>query len=539
MVAPSYITDLTTSATGDINVDTGTWDESSDAGWDTGGAMVDDQNLYYNNTECVSAQMTKDSNGTGATGPATIMYVHGSSFTIPADGAALIHHLWAAPPALNTIANGGIKILLGNGLGVFNAYNISGSDFIPAPKGGWANYAINPAAVTADDVVGGGGTSPYTTVGMGVGALQQARGNPNACNAVRHGRCEAIFTGGEVANYATFTGFSVQDAVSTNKWSLLDPVEGGIKWQGLMSIGTAGTVVDFRDANVNVNIANTIAVSAAFNRIEVNNAGSNVEWTAIQVSALGTVSKGQFEVIDNATVAKTNCSFTDMDTFIYLSNTTLTNTTFRRCSTITQGGATISGCTFDESSNAINLISTDSTFNLVTGNTFNSNGTGHAVNLGTVTATTTVSWNNTDTGYAGTNGATGNETILVSVDSGQTLTINVAGGTTPTYYNTGLGTVTVIAGATLTINNLVANTEIRIHRSSDGAALDGIEDAITADPDNAGRFKFDYAYTVNQAIYIQVINLQYEILKVNYTLDGTDQKLQVSQRYDRNYDNPI
>ena len=76
MAAPSYTTDLTTIATGDLNVDAGTWDESTDAGWDTGGAMVDDENLYYNNSECVSAQMTKNSNGTGAAGPATIMYEH-------------------------------------------------------------------------------------------------------------------------------------------------------------------------------------------------------------------------------------------------------------------------------------------------------------------------------------------------------------------------------------------------------------------------------------------------------------------------------
>ena len=89
MAAASYTTDLTTIAIGSITVDAGTWDESSDAGWDSAGTMVDDGNLYYNGTACVSAQYTKNGSGSGITGPGTIMYEHTGAFTIPADGAAL------------------------------------------------------------------------------------------------------------------------------------------------------------------------------------------------------------------------------------------------------------------------------------------------------------------------------------------------------------------------------------------------------------------------------------------------------------------
>ena len=51
MAVPVYTTDLTTIATGDLIVDAGTWDESSDATYDDGGAMVDDGNLYYINAK--------------------------------------------------------------------------------------------------------------------------------------------------------------------------------------------------------------------------------------------------------------------------------------------------------------------------------------------------------------------------------------------------------------------------------------------------------------------------------------------------------
>jgi len=441
MAAPSYTTDLTTIATGDLNVDTGTWDESSDAGWDTGGAMVDDQNLYYNNTECVSAQMTKDSNGTGTTGPATIMYVHGTTWTIPTDGAVLLHHLWAAPPALNTLANGGVKTLLGNGFGDFSAWNCSGSDFKPAPKGGWTTYALNPAVGTADDTVGTGAASPYTTVGGAVGALAQARGNPHACNAIRYGRCIAQYTDGDLANgYATFLGFGAVDATSTNKWSLLDPVEGGYSAMGLMSIGLTGTSVDFRDANRNITFANTINVTSAFNRIEIHHVSSNVEWTNINITSLGTVSAGQLEVIDNAIFAIDTCVFTDMSTFIFQSNSELLDTTFRRCGLVTQGSAILEGCLFEEPTGIAMLV--DDLDN-ITYCDFTSDGTGYAIELTSAHAGGSFSLIGcTFTGY----GANLTTNAAIYNNSGGAVTIGVGTGTVPTY-NNGTSATTTITGS--------------------------------------------------------------------------------------------
>ena len=108
MAAPNYATDLTTQLQG--NEATETWDESSNAAYDDGGSMVDDGNLYYINSECVSAQFTK-------AGIGSIIGALGATITVPTDGAILMHHLWAAPPALATLANGGTMMLIGDGLG--------------------------------------------------------------------------------------------------------------------------------------------------------------------------------------------------------------------------------------------------------------------------------------------------------------------------------------------------------------------------------------------------------------------------------------
>lgn len=475
MAAPSYTTDLTTLAIGSITVDAGSWGESSDAGWDTGGTMVDDANLYYNGTKCVSAQLTKDASGTGPAGPASIMYEHTSSISVPADGAVLIHHLWAAPPALNTIANGGVHIMVGNGFGVFYAWDISGSDFLPAPKGGWANYAINPVIGSPDDIVGSPVT-PYNTFGIAVSATAQARGNPNACNAVRYGRCESIFTNGDGINgYCTFEGYGDTDSTLTNKWSLIDPVEAGYKFQGLMSLGSTGIAVDFRDSNVNINIANTIKVTSGFNKIEVNNVSSNIEWTAINISSLGTISKGAFEAVANATIDKTNCTFTDMNTFIYQSNSTLTNTIYRRCGQVTQGGGLFDGCTFDKSmaTTALNVADLDNISNC----SFVSDGTGYAMELTSAHAGNSFALSNTSySGYASSDGSTGNECIYNN--SGGAVTINITnGGDTPTIRN-GSGATTIVNNAVdLEINGVTSDNEptayvrCRIEKTSDGTTI--------------------------------------------------------------------
>ena len=532
MAAPAYTTDLTTLAIGSISVDAGTWSESTDAGWDTGGSMVDDSNLYYNGTACVSAQLTKDASGTGATGPASIMYEHTSTVTVPTDGAVLIHHLWAAPPALNTIANGGVHIMGGNSPGIFDARDISGSDFLPAPKGGWANYAINPGIGTPDDTVGGGATTPFDTFGMAVSATAQARGNPNAVNAVRYGRCESRFTDGDIANgYATFEGYGDVDATSTNKWSLIDPVEGGYKFQGLMSLGLTATSVDFRDSNVNISIANTIAVTSPFNAIEVHNATSNVEWTAINITALGTVSKGTFEMIDNATVAKTDCVFTDMNTFIYQSNATLTTTTYRRTGQVTQSGATFDACKFDSLTSAVSLV-VDSLAD-VTDCTFTSDGSNHAIDLGTVSVDVSMSWGNYTSGYAVAHGATGNEAILVSVDSGITLTINVGQGyDLPYYYNTGLGTVNVVSSYTLTVTDVPTGVQMTVVNSSTRAELQNTTSTgVDITYDHSGGEIVDILFIANG--YDPNSGDIYDL-----TLPTSDSSIKSNIPEDLNYENP-
>lgn len=126
------------------------------------------------------------------------------------------------------------------------------------------------------------------------------------------------------------------------------------------------------------------------------------------------------------------------------------------------------------------------TLNDLDKNTFNSSGTLHAVNLGTISSTQSMNWDNFESGY--TASSSGNETILVSVDSGITLTINViSGASTPSVYNTGLGTVTIVTASVpikVTVNaggSLYADASVYLKLiSGDGGTviLNGVTDDL-------------------------------------------------------------
>lgn len=525
MAAPNYITDLISALLG--NDGTETWDESSNAAYDDGGAMVDDGNLYYINSECVSAQFTK-------TGIGTIIGDIGSNITVPANGAILIHHLWAAPPALQVLATGGQFAWIGSSLGDAKIFYTSGKDAPPAPEGGWATFAVDPAQ-THDDVVGTLPTT-YRYIGGGVKATLQARGNPHAVQAIRYGRCEQEYTLGEIANPATFGGYAAIDSTTTTRYNLLQPIKGGYLQRGLVSLGTAATLVYFEDSNVNISLADDRNVSVNFNRWEINNASSTIKMTAVSISALGTVSKGQFEMIDNAALTFTSCTFTDMSTFIFLSNASIISTIFRRTDQVTQGGATFTDCIFDKLVSVASLVV--SSLADVTGCTFNSDGSNHAIDLGTISADVTMSWNNNLNDYAADNGSTGNEAILVNVNNGITLTINVVdGATTPKYYNTGTGIVNVIAGQKsfkFTLNPSITGYEWRIYSVTAIGSLVGAVELAGQESATLDNQTYTYSYSVDTFIAVQILGVDYVDEPTFYTLKNSNQDVTINLTKDSN-----
>ena len=304
---------------------------------------------------------------------------------------------------------------------------------------------------------------------MAVAAVAQARGNPQAMQAIRYGRAEVTYTLGEIANPATFAGYAVIDNAPADRFNILKYAGTGYEARGLMSFGTGATAVYFVDSDKSIVISDDPKVGTAFNKGVVTNAGSVLKWTNIAITNLSAVAKYSFTVNDAADTDHTGCVFTDLGTFTYDSGSTQTNTTYRRQELVTQGGSTFTSCTFDKPVGVTGLNIDN--LGIVTDCTFNSSGTNYGGDLGTITANSTISWDNKETGHvSGSSGTgvgvtpTGNETLLCSVDTGITLTINVvAGASVPSVANSGLGSVDVVAGLeTLTIHVTAEDTGLPV-----------------------------------------------------------------------------
>jgi hypothetical protein len=170
----------------------------------------------------------------------------------------------------------------------------------------------------------------------------------------------------------------------------------------------------------------------------------------------------------NADFKAYGCSLANIRTAALSAGSVMEDCTIKTATLIDANGAVITGCSLTGA-----LIKVDSTTEMaaVENNTFTSAGTGHAVEI---TVAGTYSFQDLSfSGYAASNGSTGNEAVYVNVASGS-VTLNITGGTTPSYRTAG-ATVTVVAGsvtAQLTVTNTtgsaIASAQVMVAAASGG-----------------------------------------------------------------------
>ena len=455
MAVPSYTEDLT-----DIELAVTAWPELTGA--TAGLASAFETDWFLEGTTCVSKPFA-------TAGLGSMAYVNASPISIPSGSATFHWVFFGGPNAIATLASGGYRISIGNTIANYKMWYVLGSDTYA--YGGWVNVAIDPT-VTADASYGA--PSGETTVfGSVVNLLNPiAKGNPYCNDAIRYGR-EMIVTAGEAANYATFVGAAAANDAVAARWGLFQAISGGYLQKGRFRMGDAATAVDFRDSNRNIFVQDTTKVTANFNEYEVRNALSRVDWTGINITALGTTSKGRLVITDNADINFDTCTFTDMNTFGFLANSTILATTFRRCGIVTQGGAVFTNCKFDNATGTRALVV--SAVANVTNTEFVSDGTGYALE-GFSTAGDYSLTNLTFTGYAASNGSTGNEAIHVLATTG-IVNLNRSGGGGIASVHTEGATVNVIASVWLRVyvkdeaNANVSGASVAIYKSSDMTEL--------------------------------------------------------------------
>jgi len=447
MAAPSYTTDLTTMS--DAESATGWSEPSIGSGWADGRGVDADGDDFIQNSSCISQQVK--------TGISGIIYNNGSGITLNTDDAVLVWCKYDATPTLLSEAAGGLRTIQGSSDAAFYGFKQLGSDSYA--YGGWRNLATGDRAdseVTEDYTVGSPSTTKqYHGFAIADNGNVPSKGNPDKCDAIRYGRCELRCNGGETADYANAAGAAAVNDLNVttfNRWGLFQAIDGGYLWKGLWTLGYS-SAVDWRDSDVNITIDNTKHTTKNFNKIEIDQAGSRVDWTSYAFVSLGTKSPGRFEMLAAADVNLLTCSFSDMDTFIFQSTGSALACSWVRCNTITAAGADLTGSEVllpvvaANTSAVVWDVATDPD-GLLDDMTF-SKGTAahHAIEFGTTIpsgANYTLRGCDFGTGFSGTEGGTTGDETFHFKDTTGTITLNLVSCTGNAGYRTEGVAVTII-----------------------------------------------------------------------------------------------
>jgi hypothetical protein len=136
---------------------------------------------------------------------------------------------------------------------------------------------------------------------------------------------------------------------------------------------------------------------------------------------------------------------------------------------------------------------------------------------------------NSFSGYAATNGSTGNEAIYVNIATG-TVTLNITGGGSSPSIRTAGATVVVNNTVTLTLNGLVSGSDIVIKTSDTNSAL------VNVDQNSGSSYAYVYTYAAGTYVDIMINKAGYVPFVVyDYLLASASASLPITQTVDRAY----
>lgn len=451
MAVPSYTTDLLPITT----AESGTWGEIT--GFVGGGAPAIDTDYFIQGTACYS-----QSEG-GKTGLQVSMYFDfGSDLaaSITTGKCVFFWQVLLAGNGMDTFANGGLRLGIGSSVADFKQWKSGGNNFGRNPYGGWQNVAVDPRYNSS---------TPDYTVGTPTGVWRYfcshpnltaaiTKGNLHGVDAIRYGRGTLTITGGTIGDgYGTFTGLATTNDNINNRWGLFANQQGSYLWKGLISFGTATQSVGFVDSNRIISVDSCPRTYASFNRIEFYNTGSTISWTNISMTALdlppsdtGVTSNGQIEAMANVPITIDGCSFSKMDTFVFQSSSTVTNSIFFNCKMITGGGGHFTGTkilspTVTANTSGFNWNSASNPDGYLDSMVF-TKGTEahHAIEFGTSSPTTITLRKISFTGFNTSDAQ--NDSVLHILRTGGTVTIQAVECTGTISYKSAGATVTITQG---------------------------------------------------------------------------------------------
>lgn len=511
MAAQSITTDLDDGNNQMTLMEAGT----NTADFGSGQGSTDETDFYIQGSQSFSRKVSGNNTvagfGISATGPST-------------SGQHI--YIWAnclTPGLVNTTANGGIRVSIGNSTSAYDDFFVNGSEDL---VGGWKCYCVDYEA-TPDLTTGS--PSGTGTVGLQLRTIGTINKSNLGVDAIRYGTGIDATGGGTPDPDLTFQDIADADSAVSTQWGVCQPSAAGVNLQGRIRIGaddtsTSTSFVDVDAVLTKVN-NNPTGVNANtktnFSGLILQGSLTTVSLTGCLFISLDTHDKGFIDASSATNGIGTStidgCTFLDWGTVSGRSSLTIQNSAFKNAGSLTANGSSISTCTFD----SCDPVDVGTALADITNCTFTSSGTGHAIT--TSIATGTISFNgNNFSGY--TTGA--NAAINFTATSG-TVTINYSGGNLPTFQTAGVS-VTFQASSSLTLTGLQSNTEVRVYDTGTTTEVAGVENSGTSE-----------TFSINVAavdIVIHALGFVYQ--RLDNVNTSTDRSIPIQQQEDRQYENP-
>jgi hypothetical protein len=453
-------------------------------------------------------------------------------------------------PSADTKANGGLGISISsdvtptltgttpsNGPTNSKTWYLGGSDTDTTT--GWVCYCVDPNG-TPDLTLGTPVMSSVDRVGMRckvTGTVSNKTLNLHH-DVVRYGTGLTI-KDGTSGSPADFASIAAADALNANAWGVVTSQSGIFFVNGKLYFGTASqtAITYFKDID-KVLVYPNFPVANAFYELRLAGAASFITTFELGTLASGLTSGGcTIRGAGNAVwtlkcdAANTithlyGCVFSQMRRGFLRSDSSMINCTVVGSGEIDTGGATITGCVFQDVKTAAPVSGTwalivDSSTEMAAITDCSFINCNKAIKI---TATGTYSFDGLQ--------FTGN-TFDVENSSAGLVTINVVGGgNTPTVTDTGGGSHVVNSNVAVAVTPLTTGSEVRAYRVSDGVELDGTESSSGS------------SHTLNlpAGVAVNIVCLCYSPPKIPVRIENvsfsTDQNLNPFQKTDANFANP-
>lgn len=416
--------------------------------------------------------------------------------------------LWATTtltPYMQNFASEGFSMAIGTGNTATAYFTFAGVDTY---VGGWLNMAVTVSTGVTPTSGSWNVLSNVREAGIRFQRTSAPRNIDNTwLDYLRYGDGYTA-EGGTSGDPITPNEIAAVDF--SNGYGIFENIDGVIFGAGTLDIGNA-TATDFDSVGDLIVFLENNYVRSGLYSITASGASTNVLFDGSVIKSAGAVANNRFNFTMNSgtTVEVTGCLFDFGNSITFNSGHTVTDNTFNNVNLITHGNATFTGNSITNPSGARAVLTTTAQMANLTGNTFESDGSNHALEI---SGTDNFTFDNTLSGYvAGSTGSpvsttsTGNEAIHITATTG-TITINVADGASIPSIRSDGATVNVVAGQrtfTVDVSDIntglaVAGARVFVTAAAGGALTEGtviIDKALT---DANGEVSDTRSYSADQ-----------------------------------------